>query len=221
MSSVSREPARSTISRITVPLRSHGVTMVSWTTWVLGSPATTCDSGRSTAASRSSSFTSVTAASYAGRNSGHTHPPSGVPANSTLRAAAVSMRLAPHSRVRTTASSDPRTRSTALVALTGTATLAPGTASRMSATMLSSSSSGPRMCPVSSTTTASSPSGSITNPRSLPETRTSSASRATCASRTSAVDVADAVLANGLTASTSAPSLVSRLGMPIEAAPNE
>ena len=131
------------------------------------------------------------------------------------------MRLGPQSRVRTTASCDPRTRSTALVAFTGTATLAPGTASLMRATMPSSSSSGSRMWPVSSTTTASSPSGSITNPRSLPETRTRSARRATCASRTSAVDVADDVLANGLTASTSAPSFVSRHGMTIDAAPNE
>ena len=74
---------------------------------------------------------------------------------------------------------------------------------------------------MSSTTTASSPSGSMTNPRSLPETRTRSARRATCASRTSAVAVADAVLANGFTASTSAPSLVSRLGITIDAAPKE
>ena len=68
---------------------------------------------------------------------------------------------------------------------------------------------------------ASSPSGSMTKPRSLPDTRTSSAIRATCLSRTSAVDVADDVDANGLTASTSAPSLVSRLGITIDAAPNE
>ena len=61
----------------------------------------------------------------------------------------------------------------------------------------------------------------MTKPRSLPDTFTSSARRATWASRTSAVDVADAVLANGFTANTSASSLVSKLGMTIDDAPNE
>ena len=52
------------------------------------------------------------------------------------------MRLAPHSRVRTTAPGASRMRSTAPVTFTGTATFAPGTASLISVTRLSSSSSG-------------------------------------------------------------------------------
>ena len=66
-----------------------------------------------------------------------------------------------------------------------------------------------------------SPSGSMTKPRSLPDARTSSATRATCAVAVVDGDVADAVLANGLTASTSAPSLASTFGITIDAAPNE
>ncbi len=68
---------------------------------------------------------------------------------------------------------------------------------------------------------ANSASGSITNPRSLPDARTSSATRATLAVWVSTNSDADAVLANGFTASTSAPSDVSRLGITIDTAPNE
>ena len=63
MSTTSALVVRCMISRITVPLRSHGVTTVSCTTWVTGSASTTDDSGRSTTASRSRSLASVIAAS--------------------------------------------------------------------------------------------------------------------------------------------------------------
>ena len=61
-----------------------------------------------------------------------------------------------------------------------------------------------------------SPSGSITNPRSLPDARTSSAMRSTGWRRARRRSARPRVLANGFTASTSAPSLVSRFGITID-----
>ncbi len=72
---------------------------------------------------------------------------------------------------------------------------------------------------MSSITVESSPSGSTTNPRSLPDARTSSATRSTFVSPNSVV--AASVLANGFTASTSARSFVSRFGITIDTAPYE
>ena len=59
------------VVRITVPLRSQGVETVSWATCTDGRPATTDDSGRPVAASRSSTRVMVATASAAGRKSGH------------------------------------------------------------------------------------------------------------------------------------------------------
>ncbi len=77
-----------------------------------------------------------------------------------------------------------------------------------------------RTVPSSSTMMACSPCGPSTKPRSLPEARTSGASSAP---RTIGSDTSSAgpVLANGFTASTSAPSFASTDGMTIDAAPCE
>ena len=58
-------------------------------------------------------------------------------------------------------------------------------------------------------------------PRSLPDVRTRSPTGATRGSRSSSAAVADAVLAYGFTASTSAPILPSTFGITTDAAPNE
>ena len=152
--------------------------------------------------------------------SGHMQPPSALPAK-VAPAAAASVRPSPQIRVRTTEPRSPTNWSTACVTFTGTAIRGSSTTSLTSDTIDRSTCSGSSTRPVSSTTVANSPSGSITKPRSLPDTRTSSATRATLAVCVSTNSDADAVLANGFTASTSAPNDVRRLGITIETAPNE
>src|SRR5262249_30941528 len=88
MSSPARPPTRSTISRITVPLRSHGVTIVSCATCTGGIDWSTPHSGGAAAAGRSRGFTRGTAGAGPGRESGPMPPPPGAPADRACRSSA-------------------------------------------------------------------------------------------------------------------------------------
>ena len=160
-------------------------------------------------ASRSRSFTSVAAASYAGRKSGQMNPPSLRRRRSRRRALdATSMRFdADELRPDDLASVARAIRSASLVTETGSATRASGTASATSGADREEQLCRARgVAGVVDRRWRVSPSGSTTNPRSLPDARTSSPTAQHVRGRRHSV-VAASVLANGFTASTSAREL--------------
>ena len=95
--------------------------------------------------------------------------------------------------------------------VTGSATVSPMSRSQTRSRNVNSSWSKVRTRPVSSTSVSCSPDGSITAPTSAPEAFTSSPTPAACSARSN--PSTPLVEANGLTASTSAPSFDSTFGI--------